>query len=246
MKFRSLAEIHAATENDSDNSDGLASLVAHNRGPGIAEHLFACAIRCRLRKTCGRAAGNALQIAHIRRKPNCCTLLHQNRLLSKYGTCRGFMEKALTAKELKPFQILINPAFRQAWNDVAEFQECFQIGKKESQAAVNLLTEVDEDITKQLITAVSILGYQHDDDMVCKQICSKLLKTESIKSPPIRLVFWRHPSQVKPSSIFGLLASSSSMTHWLLAVSIVATMVLLGHIQHGIGRCRIDPNWFDC
>lgn len=56
------------------------------------------------------------------------------------------------------FQFLINPAFRQAWNNVAEFQECFQIGKKESQAAVNLLNEVDDDITEQLITAVSNLG----------------------------------------------------------------------------------------
>lgn len=96
MKFRSFAEIHAATVDAPDTARGLASLVAQNRGPGIAEHLslFAQYDADFETQTSGWVAGNTLQVANIRRKPNCFTLLHQNRLLSKYGSDSGILEKA--------------------------------------------------------------------------------------------------------------------------------------------------------
>ena len=96
LKFRSFAEIHAATVDAPDTARGLASLVAQNRGPGIAEHLslFAQYDADFETQTSGWVAGNTLQVANIRRKPNCFTLLHQNRLLSKYGSDSGILEKA--------------------------------------------------------------------------------------------------------------------------------------------------------
>ena len=133
--FRSLSSIHA-TVTVVAGTDCPTELVSRNRGRSLNGLFHSLA---------------GITLASVRRKPNALNLLHQLYMLERMNKKSNDFKVRV---ELLPECSL---RVAQEWDQASQIASAYQIGKSESQAALNLYKNCSQEVVEQLTVMVKKL-----------------------------------------------------------------------------------------